>query len=292
MNFEWKPLTSAWNGRERRKSKRQAANQPVRILLPGREITIHGQLLDLSEEGCCVDPLEPFLVWNELRVEIRFEAYQTQFRLAGVTRGNRGGKSFGIEFDSMTAERLEELKQLLPANACPESSIKAQVAFVEPEQTAPIVSTEANTGDTQSQTKKRTSKVAKLTGLVRNEPPPGGKERRVHSRYIVEAQAVLLIVKSGEAMPGYILEMSESGCRVYLDGAFEKEVGTNVEVSFSVHGIPVRVAGVSQVVIDPHTVGIRFQELSGRKQKQLLELIAEIREEMDHAEQVEAGITN
>jgi c-di-GMP-binding flagellar brake protein YcgR len=281
VNFEWEPINSRWKGRDRRKADRIKSNQAVRILLPSREVTMHGNLVDLSETGCCVDPLEPFLVWNEIRVEIRFEASQMQFRLAGVTRGSRGGKKFGIEFDSMTAEKLEALKLLLPTPREPDIKIDAVVALTEPDEVEAVaVSDEEAAEESFNQTMGRPPRNGKLFGLVRMEKPPGGRERRVHSRYIVDAQAVLLVVKSGEVISGFVLEVSQSGCRVYLDEPFQYGIGIHLEVNFTVHGIPVRMAGVSQVQIDHRTVGIRFLDLSGRKQTQLNELITEIKEAM------------
>jgi hypothetical protein len=284
VKFNWQPLSNAWNGKERRKAGRTASNQAVRILLPTKDVMIHGHLLNLSETGCCVDPVEPFLVWSELQVEIRFEVAQLQFCLAGVTRGSRGGKSFGVEFDSMTAERLAELKLLLPARKLPEDGIEAQLDFVELDLAASAAATGESAEESPSQKQGRLARAGKRAGLVRVEKPPGGKERRMHSRYIVEAQAILLLVKSGESMPGYILEISQSGCRIHLDGTFEQGIGAHVEVSFSIHGIPVRMAGMSQVLMDKHTVGIRFFNLSGRKQKQLNELITEIKDAIANLE--------
>jgi hypothetical protein len=277
LDFIWKTMSNAWRGNERRKSPRHATDQPIRIVLPARGSTIHGILQDLSETGCCVVPDEPFLLWNSIRVEIRFEADQTQFRLAGMTRGSRGGKSFGVEFDSMSAEKVMELRLLLPKRKMPEKIVRVEVSLADPEGAALIEDGQETTGEETSSPDKA-KKFSKFAGIVRVEKPPGGRERRVHDRYLMEAQAVLLVVKTGETVSGYVLEMSESGCRVYLDHACEMQLGTHVEVNFSLHGIPVRMAGVNQVRMNSRTVGIHFFELSGRKKSQMVELIAEIRE--------------
>ena len=278
MDFVWKPLSDAWKGNERRSSERKETDQPVRILVPAREVTIHGRLKNLSARGCCVEPNEPFLVWNSVRVEIRFEASQMQFKLAGVTRGNRGGKNFGIEFDSMSAESLAELRLLLPKRQLPHKIAEVEVSLAE-EEAAPLADAETITpGEPSNTAKIKGRKSGKFAGIVRVEKPPGGRERRIHARYLMEAQAVMLLVKSGESISGHVLEISQSGCRIYLDNPFDKELGTHVEVNFSLHGIPVRMAGVSQVRMNTRTIGIKFFELSGRKHEQLLELITEIRE--------------
>ena len=240
----------AWKGSERCKTPRQPSNLPVRVVLPMTSGMVHGQLLDLSEGGCCVEPDEPFLVWNSIRVEIRFEASRMQFRLAGVTRGSRGGKSFGVEFDNMTAERLAQLTVLLPLDPAVMNGIDVQVAMHEPEQ-------------------------------VRSHPaqkPLGGKERRIHARYRVTEKVVMLLVQSGESLHGDLLEVSQSGCRIRLEKAYTGDLGAYVELCFRLRGIPVRVAAEIQVQIGANVVGVRFTGVSGRKQQQLLELLAEVKE--------------
>jgi hypothetical protein len=287
VDFVWKPLSDAWKGNERRRSAREEADQPVRILLPAKEVTIHGRLINLSEKGCCVEPNEQFLVWNSIRVEIRFEASQMQFKLAGVTRGGRGGKSFGVEFDSMSVERLAELKLLLPKRHLPHIIVAAEVALSETDAAALSEAGTHPDAEQPNPPKGKGRKPTRFAGIVRVENPPGGRERRVHARYLMEAQAAMLLVKSGETVNGHVLEISQSGCRIFLDAPFEKEIGAHVEVNFSLHGIPVRMAGISQVRMNTRTIGIEFFGLSGRKQQQLLELIAEIREAISRLEAAE-----
>jgi hypothetical protein len=49
-----------------------------------------------------------------------------------------------------------------------------------------------------------------------------------------------------------------------------------VEAEFYLHGLPFRLGGVSQAIIDKHTIGLRFLDVSERKRSQLAELMAEI----------------
>jgi len=276
VNIDWKPSSQAWNRIERRKSKRLASEQAVRILLPAKGTSIHGKLVDLSEGGCSVEPDVPFLVWSEVRVEIRFEASQMQFKMTGVTKGDRGGNRFGVEFDGMTTERLAELKLLLPAYRSSQTKTEALVVLVDTEQDASPIDLSAEDVEASRKAMEQLLRTGRRSGMVRIEEPPGGKERRVHSRYVVEAQAVLLLIRSNETLAGYVLEVSQSGCRIYLSEPFDKGLGVPLEVNFQLHGIPVRMPGVCQVLVDKHTIGIRFSELSGRKQQQLNELISEI----------------
>lgn len=249
MDFVWKPQSNSWKGNERRKSPRHGTDQPVRIVVVATGSTIHGKLQNLSETGCCVEPDEPFLVWNPIRVEIRFEANQTSFRLSGMTRGSRGGNSFGVEFDSVAAERLAELKLLLP---------KRQMPLAQPRMLQPVEEVQPEP--------------------VKPNGPPEGRNRRNHERFSLEEPADLLIVGSGEKLPAKVLDISQSGCRIGLNHPREIKQGINIELNLRLNGLPVRLGGVIQVRLNERTYGIKYLELSGRKRDQMIELIAEIQE--------------
>ncbi len=79
-------------------------------------------------------------------------------------------------------------------------------------------------------------------------------------------------------MPGHILNLSQGGCRLRTDERFNVGIYARVEAEFYLHGLPFRLAGVSQAIMDRNTIGVRFIDMSERKREQLTELIAEIHE--------------
>jgi len=106
-----------------------------------------------------------------------------------------------------------------------------------------------------------------------------GSNRRCEERLGVDTRAKLLLVKTGIVIPSHILDLSLGGCQLRTESRFIVGIYVRVETEFYLRGLPFRLAGVSQVVVDKHTVGIRFLDVSDRKREQLLELIAEIEEE-------------
>ena len=250
------PAVRSWKGRERRIKPRFPSEKTVRILLPGKGVSLHGRLLDLSEGGCRVEPSDPYLVWNEIRVEVRLESSNVQFKLEGVTKGCRGGKSFGIQFDTMSAEQLRQLHSMFPAcaqQAASEDSLPEQVAATpseDPNQTLP---------------------------LVRNEGAPGGRERRKHPSFILNTPGTLHEIATGDSTPGTLVEISRTGCRFHLDDPFVRQFGTPLELILDVKGITLRVAGVVRAQINKKTIGIMFDTMSFRRGDQLDELISEIK---------------
>jgi hypothetical protein len=215
--------------------------------------------------------MEPILVWGKLLVEVQLVDGQIQFTLTGETRGDRGGKNFGVEFDGATVEKLAELKHLFPSNGLEEHDTGAAAN-----------STSESPNATAGQAVGKRPRISALAGLVRHEKPPGGIERRVHSRYVLEELSKMLLLASGELMAGYVLEISQSGCRIYLDKPYDKKAGEDIEVSFYVHGVPLRLAGKVHAQIDRQIVGVRFTVISPRTRQRFGDLLNEIREDFEH----------
>jgi hypothetical protein len=107
---------------------------------------------------------------------------------------------------------------------------------------------------------------------------PTGRERRVVAREAVDTTAVIVLIKIASRLPGRILDLSLSGCRIRTDEHFPVGIYTQVETEFRIAGLPVRLGGVVQAIHDKNTVGIRFLDMSSRKREQVEELIRDIRE--------------
>jgi hypothetical protein len=103
-----------------------------------------------------------------------------------------------------------------------------------------------------------------------------GRERRAHPRHAVDARATLLLVNAGICMPGRVENLSLGGCRIRTEAPFKVGIYVRVEAEFHLQGLPFRVGGVSQAIVDKNTVGIRFLDMSERKREQLRGLIAEL----------------
>jgi hypothetical protein len=103
-------------------------------------------------------------------------------------------------------------------------------------------------------------------------------DRRASNRHAVDTRANLILVKGAIRMGGQILNLSLGGCRLRTDQRFNVGIYTRVEAEFYLHGLPFRVGGVSQAILDKNTIGIRFLDMSERRRDQLKELMAEIAE--------------
>ena len=111
-----------------------------------------------------------------------------------------------------------------------------------------------------------------------NQDPPLQlpRERRLHPRIPVDVEARLYLIDLGACWTGRLVNLSFSGCRINLPKPFPTGIYRRVEVEFCLEGIPFRLAGVTQGICNRRNVGIRFLDMSLRKQKQLAMLLTEL----------------
>ena len=94
----------------------------------------------------------------------------------------------------------------------------------------------------------------------------------------MDSTATVFLLDVRANVRGRILDVSIGGCRIRFEERFPVGIYRRVEVEFLLDGLPFRLPGVVQSLHDRFTAGIRFVDLSERKQEQLLFVIEEITE--------------
>jgi hypothetical protein len=276
----------ASDGRERRSFPRHEVDCPATVTLLSGSGRIACRMVDLSRGGCRLAMPERTLVGILTRVEVQFQVRGIAFRIVGVTAGTRTGKSFAVRFLDLPRRREEELGEVLAevavanlaAGGKPEAvSTPPAIAMAAPAVMAAAVQMVAIAQE------KAVVSAAPLLSPVPAAPTAvkAAKalgDRRASNRHAVDTRANLILVKGAIRMSGQILNLSLGGCRVRTDERFSVGIYTRVEAEFYLHGLPFRVGGVSQTILDKNTVGIRFLDMSERRRDQLTELMAEIAE--------------
>ena len=267
---------------ERRAHPRHTVDCPVRISLLNGGGEILGRISDLSLGGCLIAPETRQLIGVQVRLELSFRLRGIAFRMAGVTVSMRNATAFAIRFLHVPAQRQQELAAVLEEEAASNATIQAAEC---PKSTKakPEVSVAAAMGMklvTETPSPKSQERVLETcVAIVPSAPvPPAAKDRRSSSRHAVDTRANLLLVKTGITMPGRILNLSLGGCQIRMEERFNVGIYVRVEAEFFLHGLPFRVGGVSQAIVDKFTIGIRFLDMSERRRHQLAELIEEIAE--------------
>jgi len=260
---------------ERRVFPRYAVDCSAKVQLLTAVSQLQGRMRDLSMGGCHLETDHPFVAGVLSRVEVQFQLRGIAFRLVGVTAGSRSSKSFAIRFLEMSRSRQEELAEVIAEVAAIDEAKAAKAA-------AEALANEAAAQATVSRAESQTE----LAGGQENAPAlpaPAASDRRTHGRHRVDTKAKLFLVKTAIVMEGRILDLSLGGCRLSTDERFNVGIFVRVEAEFYLHGMPFRVAGVIQTILDKNTIGIRFLDMSERRRGQLTELMAEMAEMAESA---------
>ena len=293
-------------GRENRAHPRFSVDEDSVLLLVAHGMPIKARIVDLSLEGCRVRTADRINVGVRRPVEITFKVNGVAFRFSGVVQWSDGHTQLGIHFVNIIPRRKVELAEVIeemaaaaaaraqavnqliagqaaPKPAPPEIPNVVEAGPVEPvvaKSNEPMIVAQAiepqivvKAGDPPAEPAE-TKIPAEIPQLVRR--PSSPRDRRGQIRHEVDTLATLFLINVGSALQGRILDLSLSGCRIRTDERFPVGIYTRVETEFHFQGLPFRLGGVIQAIHDRSMVGIRFLDLSERKQRQVLDLIEEI----------------
>ena len=275
---------------ERRSDPRYSVDEDSVVLFVGYGTPKQARLVDLSQEGCRLRTVEPVNARARLPVEVFFKVNGVSFRFRGVLQWTDGHNLLGIRFVNTIPQRMVELANVICTMEETEQARAETVNLLVAEQQAPQLAGR----ETTERANDRNHDPFAGAGLELPEPArpgvhaplpearpqapkaPSHRERRQQSRHEVDTTATILLVNVGSTLRGRILDLSLTGCRIHTDDHFPVGIYTRVETEFRLEGLPFRLGGVIQAIHDRNTVGIRFLDLSERKQEQVLELIGEI----------------
>ncbi len=289
-------------GAERRTAQRFALDESVAVHPITGASKLEGRIRDLSAGGCRLDVDTRLLTGAMLRVELQFKIHGYTFRLVGVTAGRRTKTSIGIRFVDLSERRraeLVELLTLLEANA-QQSTRQSTSSAPDPHsppltkpievsvKTTPAPASQVSATKAAAPVNRTEAKAARELAVqvpdAQNASPAAPGDRRAFRRLRVDTRARLYLVKTGIQMTGAIQDLSMAGCRIVTEEPFNVGIYVRVEAEFFLHGLPFRLGGVSQAIINKKTIGVRFLDMSDRKREQLAELIEEIQAALSETE--------
>ncbi len=277
---------------ERRSDPRYSVDEDSVLHILGYGKPVAARIVDLSQEGCRMRTAERVSARAHLPVEVFFRVNGVAFRFGGVLQRNDGGHLLGIRFVNMIPRRMVELASVICEMEEAAAARAETVNLLVAEQAAP----EPAGRDAKERAECRSRESAdsatrELPEAERSAAPaiqaetgpqtaqaPTLRNRRGQTRHEVDTSATIFLVKIGSTLQGRILDLSLSGCRIRTDERFPVGIYTRVETEFRLEGLPFRLGGVIQAVHNRNTVGIRFLDLSDRKQRQVMDLIGEIQE--------------
>jgi len=297
MEVEAKSEGLAKTPENRRVVPRFPVDEYATILLVLHGVTISCHIVDISQSGCRVLTDERFAAGILVRVEIRFSLCGLAFRFAGLTQWTDGLNTVGIRFLDVSQRRREELAEALMEV---EEKIVAEAQKREAEEEAAELRAAALEAAKSPPEAQPSTPLPEAAAEVPAEPAPLPpppeppttlRDRRAQPRYMVDTPAVIHFINVASRLPGQVRDLSLGGCHIRTDERFPVGIYTRVEVEFRLEGLPVRIGGVIQAIHNQFNVGIRFLDLSERKQKQLEGLMALVAEKSEYLMKVEAHKT-
>ena len=291
-------ITAKLLGRERRADTRHCVDCQVLVVPMTGATQVPGHLVDISAGGCRLETKARVMVTIMMRVELQFQLRGIAFRLVGVCQGTRGGNFYAVRFQDVSQrkriELMEVIDEVMQANArkavaaadfqaveqgrvTDAGSVNPGVSAIDATRVAiPAVTPVLSTPPLQAPVVAVAPSLETSLPVAVANSGAFGVGCRVNSRHIVDTSAQLLLIKAGISMPSRILNLSLSGCRLRTEEPFNVGIYVRLEAEFCLNGLAFRLGGVSQAILDKHTIGIRFLDVSERRREQLVELIAEI----------------
>ena len=269
--------------RNRRKYRRFDLDAAATLILIHHGASHPCRLKDISLGGCQLHFDQPLEAGPQARVEILINVAGKTQRLAGVIQWSDGRHAAGVHFVEMSEQRFNRLSEaILEAEA--EKHAKGDP--MAPGSVEPIAleygkeEIDVQPPAASATAPVHSAPVTSLHDLINDSQDSTGLPvgRRANPRLDVDTQVTLHMVDLAARLSGRIVDLSLGGCLIYTHKAFPLGIYRRVEVEFRLHGLPFRLAGVTQTLYSKHNIGIRFLDMSDRKREQLSALIGEVME--------------
>ena len=307
----------------RRTAPRHGVDEDAHLLLVNHGSKVPCRIVDISQSGCRIRTSERFPAGSMVRVEVNFKVRGIAFRFSGLTQWTDGQYLVGVRFMDVPlrrkAELVEALSEVEAENTAKAARQAAEKRASEERAAARVASVVSVAQRAEEKTQRQTPVQIPALAIVARAHPlpeslpvlprdavlqptesneaetqpasllpakPTGRDRRETLREAVDTTAVIDLINIASRLPGRILDLSLSGCRIRTDERFPVGIYTRVETEFRLAGLPFRLGGVIQAIHDRErrNVGIRFLDMSSRKREQVEELIRDIGEMREQGE--------
>lgn len=101
-------------------------------------------------------------------------------------------------------------------------------------------------------------------------------ERRSLPRYVVDTEAMVVLVNQGPSFRARIVELSLDGCRLRAERFCRFAAPASIELTFKLNGMGFRLGGTLEWADARQTAGIEFSPMAQRRRDVLLEVLAEL----------------
>ena len=247
---------------ERRIQRRIRLGSTPGVLLFER-LKMPCQLTDISMTGCGISVDKRFSEGALARIEIMTSIQGQPLHIYGITTWTRNDRLIGVRFTHPSLTIKKQVETLVAALI--ELSDTSNLDVID----GSFDDSEEDENRAAEDTRERFS--AEFIRLIHN------SGCRAVSWQEGEWPAQIRYISDRSTLTGSILDLSVHGCSIQTSTAFSKPFHENIELSFTLRGLPFLLAGKAVAVDSPNTVGIQFSAISTRRLEELKQLIGELR---------------
>lgn len=224
------------------------------------------EILDISLDGCLIRLRGNFLDGALAYVEVVLHLFGMVLHIGGITQWVRQGNLIGLRFIHPTARAKNELAGLLTClvdrEAAPEIQKALALARFDPRSTHVLA------------VEKPEVPAAQLVATESEAAP----QKEAIPEEPFDWMAGMYFPELQKQLRGTILGIHMEGCVFELEESFAGRHPAQVEVEFTMRGLPLRLGGNTAPTKDKRIINIIFDEASTRRHRQLAELVQEIQE--------------
>jgi hypothetical protein len=234
------------------------------------------QIIDISLDGCLIRSHSSFPHGALAYVEVTLHLFGMVLHIGGMTQWVREEKLIGVRFIHPTPRARNELAGLLTCLVDQEAMPQIQEALAQAHfdpKTTRILASE------KPLVKPAAAETPKVLPPPTPAPPPEPLIGAIHRTAAADSfdwTAEMRFLKESKTLRGTIVEIRMEGCAFELAQPFAGKHPSQVEVEFTMRGLPLRLGGSTLPTINERVIAVRFDPPSPRRQQQLTELVDEI----------------
>lgn len=272
--------------RDRRDYERYEVNTP------GGSLNYKGArfpclIVDISLSGCCVRSEIPFPPGALANVEIVLPIHGMVLRMVGTTQWVTRENLIGVRFLHGSSRAKNQLAGLLTClvDKTAADAVRAAVVHAAAAKTSgPGLSLEIpealllSLNHPPAPVENEVEEEASEAETRADAPGSESNKSSVAMGEVGDWPVTLQLLKDGSHVSGTLAALNIEGCKMKTAQPFVAGIHLRVEVEFQMCGLHFRLVGVIDDVRDKSNLDIRFLEMSRRKQEEIAEVIAELKE--------------
>ena len=239
-----------------------------------KDTKIPCHVLELSVGGCSLLTEKPFRPGALAPVELILPILGMILQISGTTQWINKESHMGIQFNHVKPGSAHQIKSLITCRRG-----QSTPEFVRESIASPRIN--QTLGDVLAVPDPSATTITPSLPPLR--PARGPYDRAIHcgaarlyAQEDDEWPVVFRILGDRFRLTGIIIDLSLEGCTIHTSAPFEGQKHDQVEIDLAFQGIHFLIAGVTQAIYGPASIGIQFTAMNDHRRQQLALLLVEL----------------